>query len=321
MKKVLINKPIHNDALERLSKEVEIIKPYKQPSSDISKLLTDVQGIILCAGLTLNAETIAGCKSLEVIGRHGAGLDIVDISAATARGLPVVFTPEGPTESTAEHAFMLMMAAARKLSYLDRATRDGRFHVRDEVVGRELRGAKVGVVGFGHIGQRFAQMCRNALEMEVFAFDPFVDRAAIETWGAVFRDDLVRMAEEVDVLSLHCPSTPQTYQLVNSDVIQALGPKGFLVNASRGPVVDEAALIEALQQGKLAGAGLDVYDPEPPDENNPLFKLDNIVLTPHLASFTDEGRRRMGMTVAEDVLRVLNGEMPVYPANPEVLNK
>lgn len=319
MKKVLINKPIHNDAISRLSEEVEVLTPFTASPDEILEMLTDVHGMILCAGMKMQGPEMDRAQSLEVIGRHGAGLDIVDVKEATKRSLPVVFTPFGPTESTAEHAFLLMIAAARKLTLLDRETRKGNFNIRDRVVGRELKGAKVGVVGFGHIGKRFAEMCRDAFGMEIYAFDPFIDRSVVEGWGATYLDNMVAMAETVDVISLHVPSTKETYHLVNENVLKALGADGLLVNASRGPVVDEAALVRALQEGWIGGAGLDVYDPEPPSDDNPLFKLDNTVLTPHLASFTEEGRQRMGLMVAEDVLRVLRGEKPMYPANPEVL--
>lgn len=318
MKRILINKPIHQDAIKRLSEEVEVLTPFKASPAEITKMLPDIEGMILCAGMKMSADKIALAKKLEVIGRHGVGVDIVDIEAATKHKLPVVFTPLGPTESTAEHAFMLMMAAARNLTFIDREIRKGNFHVRDHVVGYELLNAKVGLVGFGNIGKRFAEMCRDALHMKVYAFDPFIEKEKIEAWGAIYCSDISEMAREVDVISLHVPSTPATHHLVNADVLEALGPGGFLINASRGPVVDEAALIRALHDNKIAGAGLDVYDPEPPGDDNPLFAMDNVVLTPHLASFTDQGRRRMGMMVAEDVLRVLRGETPKYQANPEV---
>ena len=318
MKKILINKPIHQDAIKRLSEEVEVLTPFKASPVEITKMLPDIEGMILCAGMKMSADNIALAKKLEVIGRHGAGVDIVDIEAATKRKLPVVFTPLGPTESTAEHAFMLMMAAARKLTFLDREIRKGNFHVRDHVIGYELLNAKVGLVGFGNIGKRFAEMCRDALHMKVYAFDPFIKKEKIEAWGAIYCSDISKMAREVDVISLHVPATTETHHLVNAEVLEALGPGGFLINASRGSVVDEAALVKALQGNKIAGAGLDVYDPEPPGDDNPLFAMENVVLTPHLASFTDQGRRRMGMMVAEDVLRVLRGEIPKYQANPEV---
>ena len=318
MKRILVNKPIHKDAIALLSQELEVLTPYKASREEILVMLPDVHATILCAGMRMDAEAIAAASSLEVLGRHGAGLDIVDIPAATARGIPVVFTPLGPTESTAEHAFMLMMAAARKLSYLDRAVRAGNFHVRDHVVGTELMGKKVGVVGFGNIGRRFAAMCRDALQMEVHAYDPFIDAQKIRDWGATAEDSVVGMAAKVDFLSLHIPSTKESHHIVDAAVLDALGPDAFLINCSRGPVVDEKALVAALTENKIAGAGLDVYDPEPPQADNPLFSLDNVVLTPHLASFTDDGRRRMGLMAAKGVTSVLRGEKPQYLANPEV---
>ena len=321
MKRILVNKPIHEDAIELLSQELEVLTPFKASRDEIMEMLPDVQAIILCAGMKMDAEAIEAAASLEVLGRHGAGLDIVDIPAATAKGIPVVFTPLGPTESTAEHAFMLMMAVARKLTYLDRSVRNGNFHVRDHVVGTELQGKKVGVVGFGNIGRRFAEMCRDAFQMEVHAYDPFIDAQKITEWGAMAEGSIAEMAGKVDFLSLHIPATPDTHHIVNAKVLAALGPNGYLINCSRGPVTDEQALVQALKEGTIAGAALDVFDPEPPKADNPLFAMDNVVLTPHLASFTDEGRRRMGLMVAEDILRVLRGEMPLYSANPEVFEK
>ncbi len=321
MKTVLVNKPIHAAALERLSEEVRVLTPYDASITELSKMLGTVQGIVLCLGLDLTAERIAQCPALEVIGRHGAGIETVDLDAATNSGIAVVYTPYGPTESTAEHAFALMMAAARRLSLLDRAVRRGHFHIRDQIVGRELYGARLGIVGFGRIGRRFAQMCRAALEMTVHVYDPFVEQREVESWGAVYEPTLIDLAGKVDVVSLHCPLTPETRQIFNQEAIAALPSHALLINASRGPILDEAALAEALRQNKIAGAGLDVFDPEPPADDNPLFQLDNVVLTPHLASFTEEGRRRMGLTVAEDVLRVLRGEPPEFIANPIVLGE
>ncbi len=318
MKTVLVNKPIHAIALERLREEVEVLAPYSASREELLGLLPDVHGLILCAGLTMGAAEMDRARRLEVIGRHGAGVDIVDVEAAIRRGIPVTFTPYGPTESTAEHALMLMLAVARRLPQLDRAVRSGDFHIRDRVMGQELEGKALGIVGFGRIGKRLAEMCRDALHMPVYAFDPYVDPKDVAEWGATYVADLVKMAGLVDVLSIHSPSTAETRQIISREVIQALKPGAILVNASRGAVVDEAALIDALQDGRLGGAGLDVYEPEPPAPGNPLFRMDQVALTPHLASFTDEGRRRMGLMAVEDTLRVLRGEKPLHLANPEV---
>jgi D-3-phosphoglycerate dehydrogenase / 2-oxoglutarate reductase len=321
MKKVLVNKPIHEDAIRLLTSEVEVLKPFSSTSDEIMELLPNVNGMILCVGFNATASVLERISGIEVIGRHGVGLENIDVVAATRNGIPVTYTPEGPTESTAEHAFLLMMAAARKLCMLDKATRSGNFKIRDTTVGVELLGKSVGVIGFGRIGQRFAEMCRDAFKMEIHAFDPFVTPSKIQDWGAIPHTDVVEMSSKVSILSVHTPATPSTHHLVSADVLSALGKNGFLINCARGPIVDEPALITALKDNVIAGAGVDVYDPEPPAADNPLFALDNVVLTPHLASFTEEGRQRMGMMVAEDVLRVLRGELPKYPANPEVFKK
>lgn len=318
MKTVLVNKPIHPMALARLQEEAKVLAPYDASYEGLLEMLPDVHGIILCAGLNMGAAEMEQARRLEVITRHGAGVDTVDLEAATRLRIPVLFTPYGPTESTAEHALMLILAVARRLPELDRAVRTGDFDIRNRVVGRELKGKRLGIVGFGRIGKRLAEMCREGLHMQVYYYDPFVGSEAARDYDATRVDDLVELASMVDVLSIHSPLTSQTRHLISGEVIGAMKPGAILVNTSRGPVVDEVALIEALQSGHLEGAGLDVYDPEPPSPDNPLFQMDQVALTPHLASFTDEGRQRMGLTAVEDTLRVLRGEEPLHLANPAV---
>jgi phosphoglycerate dehydrogenase-like enzyme len=320
-KTVLVNKPIHDAALDKLRDEVDVLTPYTASSTGLLELLPRVHGIILCFGFDMGGAEMDLAENLEVIGRHGAGLDSVDIDAASRRGIPVIFTPYGPTQSTAEHALLLILAAARRLSRLDRAMRSGDFDIRERAedgMGRELRGKALGVVGFGRIGRCLAKMCRDALAMSVYVYDPFLDHETVLAWGGTYVEDLVQLAGQVDVLTLHTPLTPETHHLVDQAVIRAMKPEGILINASRGAVLDEAALIEALSDGHLGGVGLDVYDPEPPAPDSPLFQFEQVVLTPHVASFTDEGRRRMSFTVVDDMLRVLRGERPEYLANPQV---
>jgi D-3-phosphoglycerate dehydrogenase len=213
-----------------------------------------------------------------------------------------------------------MMAAARQLSLLDRAARSGEFRIRDtaEVTGIELRGKALGVIGFGRIGQRVAEMCRAALDMQIYVYDPFLPSSGITEWGATPVQDLEVLAREVDVLTVHVPATDETHHLVNRHILQAMRPTSILVNASRGSTVDGAALARAVQSGRIYGAGIDVYDPEPPDPDDPVFKVDRIVVTPHVASKTEEGRILMGKTVVQDILSVLSGRRPEYLANPEV---
>ena len=201
MRSVLINKPIHTVALERLRQEVGVLTPYDASRVELLSVLPDVHGLILCAGLTMGEIEMNLAERLAVIGRHGAGLDTVDITAASKQGIPVVFTPYGPTESTAEHALTLMLATARRLSQLDRAVRGGKFHIRDRVVGREVEGKALGVVGLGRIGRRLAEMCRDALRMSVYVYDPYVTPEEVTKWGATPIEDLNELAGLVDFLS------------------------------------------------------------------------------------------------------------------------
>jgi D-3-phosphoglycerate dehydrogenase len=154
--------------------------------------------------------------------------------------------------------------------------------------------------------------------MSIYVYDPYLAPETVVEWGATPLSDLEELAGTIDVLSLHIPATPETHHLIDRQVLNALKPTAILISAARGTVMDEVALVEVLQAGRIYGAGIDVYDPEPPAPDNPLFKLDRVVLSPHVASRTEEGRRLMGMTVVEDILRVLDGEKPKYMANPEV---
>jgi D-3-phosphoglycerate dehydrogenase len=317
MKKVLVNKPIHRVALDRLGEDVEVLTPFTAPREALLDLLPSAHGLILCAGLRMGPAEMDLAGNLEIIARHGVGVDNVDIEAADERGLPVTYTPDGPTESTAEHAFMLMLAAARRVTQLHDAVRAGNFAVRDRVRGQEMAGKALGVIGFGRIGKRMAEMCRDALHMPIYVYDPYLGPEETDRWGATRVADLVEMARAVDVLSIHTPLTDTTKHLVGEEVIRVLRPGSILVNTARGAVVDEAALIAALQDGHLAAAGLDVFDPQPPTDENPLFAMEQVVLTPHVGSATEEGRQRMGLIAVEDTLRALRGERPLNLVNPQ----
>ena len=322
-KTVMVTKPLHLDALHRLEQEVEVLTPFEASPGEIMALLAGVHGVVLGGAFPMGPEALDRAVKLEVVGRHGVGLDNVDLAAAAQRRIPVTYTPYGPTESTAEHALMLILATARRVAQLDRAVRDGNWQIQNrlEVMGRELEGMTLGVVGFGRIGRRLAEMCRDALHMKVLVYDPYVDADMVVDWGAELVADLVVLAGRVDVLSVHAPLTPGTRGLVSREVIRALKQGAILVNTSRGPLVDEGALVEALADGHLGGAGIDVYDPQPPALDHALYRFGQVVLTPHVASFTIEGRRRMGLTVVEDVLRALRGERPEYLVDPEVWEK
>jgi D-3-phosphoglycerate dehydrogenase len=256
---------------------------------------------------------------LRVVARPGIGVDRIDLAAATERGILVLNTPDGPTESTAEHAIALMLSLTKGVAAGDRALRERQGWVGYGVLsaGLEASGATLGVVGLGRIGGRVAEIAR-ALGMRVLAFDPYAAPSRAAALGVTLVDSLEQLLSSADIVSLHCPALPETHHLINGETLAAMRPGSYLINVARGTVVDEAALVEALRSGQLAGAGLDVFDPEPALAGNPLFSLPNAVCTPHIASYTDASVRRMRMMVCEQVAMALRGERPTELVNREV---
>ncbi|MFN8441774.1 MAG: hydroxyacid dehydrogenase [Caldilineaceae bacterium] len=253
--------------------------------------------------------------SLKAICRPGIGIDNVNLADATARGILVINTPDAPTESTAEHTVALLMALAKRVVVgHNQVTRWD----RSNTLGMELKGRTLGVVGYGRIGRRVVEICGLGLRMNVIVFDPFLPASVAITQPAVERvyslDELLKQA---DVLTLHCPSTPETYHLIGKEQLQTLRKGSYLINASRGPVVDEAALIAALQEGHLGGAAMDVFDPEPPPADNPLLTMINVIATPHIASNTDKGTFLMSHGVADQLVQLFSGERPPNICNPQ----
>lgn len=256
---------------------------------------------------------------LRIIARTGIGVDRIDLDVATQRGIMVVNTPDGPTESTAEHAIALMLNLCKKVMIADRFLHSGQGFPKtnEQLLGLETVGAVLGVVGLGRIGSRVAAIA-NVLGMKVLAFDPFISPERASTLGVELVPSLEELLPRANIVSIHSPSTPETYHIINARTL-ALMPKGsYLINVARGALVDEAALLDALNSGHLAGAGLDVYDPEPPAANNPLLTLPNIICTPHIASYTSAGILRMQVMACKQVASALRGERPTNLVNADV---
>lgn len=256
---------------------------------------------------------------LRVIARPGIGVDRIDLAAATERGILVVNTPDGPTESTAEHAIALMLALTKRVALGDRDLRRGQGWTDYGAIpiGLEAYGRTLGLVGLGRIGGRVAEIAR-ALGMRVLAFDPYAAPARAEALGVALAGTLEEVLASADVVSLHCPAIPSTYRLINARTLALMRPGSYLINVARGTIVDEAALVEALRSGHLAGAGLDVFDPEPAAADNPLFSMPNTICTPHIASYTAASVLRMREMVCAQVAMALRGERPTELVNPEV---
>lgn len=302
---------LHQPSLERLQKSFEVVRGGDLDTLPGSAVMIvssqpDVDGTMLDR---------AG-PSLLAVARPGIGVDNIDLAAATERGVLVVNTPAAPSESTAEHAVALLLGFAKQVVEGDRWVRGDRQEPLG--VGVELRGRTLGVVGLGRIGSRVAQICGPGLGMRVIGYDPFLDRAAASARGVEPVDSLHELLGAADVVSLHLPLTAETRGSFNEATLRAMKPGAILVNASRGPVVDEDALVRALRDGHLRGAALDVFHVEPPPPDHPLLSLPNVVMTPHIASRTDGGTAAMGDGVATQLLQLLEGERPPNLVNPEV---
>ena len=277
---------------------VDIMKAHK-PDAVIVRLLTD----------TLGAEEMKAGGRLCHIAKHGVGTNDIDIKAATELGISVSITTGSNGHSVAEHALALIMTLVKDLPRQDALIRDGIWD-KNQYHGRELRGQTLGIVGFGFIGQTLARMA-GAIGMVVAAFDPHTPDSAFAS-GVRRETDLDALLSTADIISLHCPLTPETHALIDARRIALMKPGALLINTARGEVIDEPALVLALEEGRLAGAGLDSFASEAPGIDNPLFQLSNTIVTPHVPGVTIDAKRAVSVMAAENVLAVLDGK-PLAP--------
>jgi D-3-phosphoglycerate dehydrogenase len=271
--------------------------------------------VIASARVRYDGELMDRAPDLRVISRTGMGLDNVAVDAATERGIAVCNVPDGPTVSTAEHTIALMLAVAKQLGPAGRAMRDGLGDYFNDYQGIELSGLWLGLVGFGNIGRRVATIAQG-FDMRVIVYDPFVDRGEIEALGLEHATDLDALLAVADVVSLHAPLTEETRAMINRQTLARMKPGCILVNAARGGLLDEQAVLEALDSRQLAGAGLDVFEQEPPERDDPLLHRDDVVATPHIAGATAASRDRLWRTAITQALQLLRGERPRHLVNP-----
>jgi len=315
-KVVLLTNPIHERARARLAEEVEVRIATTPDESSVMREIRGIHGLIVRA--PISPAILAAGTSLQVVARHGAGLDFIPVGAATAKGIPVTFTPDANTESVAEHVVGAMIALAHRFVPGDRAVRSGNWERRHTLIGVDLAGRVVGVIGVGRIGSRVGTICRLAFAMRVLAYDPAVPDDRIRATG-VDPVPLETLLAEADFVTVHCPLNEATRGLIGARAFALMKPGAYFINAARGGIVDPEALRAALMPGRLGGAALDVLAKEPPDPADPLLANESVLFTPHSAAHTEEAMLRMGLDAAEDVLRVLRGERPRHCANPEVL--
>ena len=274
-----------------------------------------VVAVLLRGPAPFTPAVLAGAQDLRIIAKHGAGIDSVNLDSATARGVAVMVTEGANGDAVAEHALALMLTLSRELPRFDRELRKGVWKNLDYRV-RDFRGRRVGIVGYGQIGNRTARLASACGAHVVIHSRTRAEPPA----GMEWEDSLDGLLARVDILSLHTPLTDKTRGMIGERELRLMKRGGLIINTSRGKLIDEAALISALQSGHLAGAGLDTYATEPPDPANPLFSLPNVILTPHIASSTMDAGVQMGTIAARNIISYLRGEIydPKNFINPQV---
>ncbi len=260
---------------------------------------------------------LARNPNLLLVSTNGAGYDTVDVAACTSAGVLLVNQSGANREAVAEHALGLILSVSKRIAETDRALRaNGAAVNREDYIGDEVAGKTLGVIGIGNTGSTLTKKCVAALDMPVLAYDPYVDAATIESYGAtkVAFDELLAQA---DYVSVHCPRTEETQNMLDAAAFAKMKPSAYFISTARGGIHDEAALYDALVTGHIKGAGVDVWDPEPPEASHPLLSLDNVIASPHTAGATFTARENLGRWAAEQIVEVLKGNRPPRLINPD----
>ena len=318
---VLLPQPIQKQAVQLLEKNgIEVVDAPEPDTEIIAPLMKNACAVVLRTGIHMTADLMDCAHNLLTISRTGAGFDNVDVRAATERGIIVTSSIGINTSTVVEHCLALMLCVIKQLFLLDREMRKGNFTIRYQSLPRDLEGRTLSIVGFGRIGSLLAEKCNRLFSMKVVAHDPYLDVGKREEYARwVDFVDFEEVFRQADVLSVHIPLTDETRGIITMKQLRLMKPDAIIINASRGGVVSEKDLIEALEKKIIAGAGLDVYEVEPVEENNPLLEMDNVVLTPHVAALTKDSEVRMALSAAQRVIDLLNGVRSPNIANPEVL--
>jgi D-3-phosphoglycerate dehydrogenase len=321
VRQILLPQPIEAEAVTFLEKEKcnIVVAPDPKPET-VLPLIKSANGLILRTGLKITHELLGQADKLSVISRTGGGLDNIDVDAATEREVIVTSNLGVNTSSVVEHAMSLMLALSKKLPVMDKSVRSGNFAIRYQNLTRDMREKIIGFLGFGRIGSEVGRVCHQMFHMQVIAFDPYLSNEAktnYQSWVKFV--DFHNVFSKSDFISIHLPLTEETRNLIAEKELSWMKPDAILINTSRGPVIDEMALIKALQENKIGGAGLDVFTEEPVAADNPLLKLENVILTPHTAALTKECVIRMATEAAKCVVDVFNGREPPNVANRQVL--
>jgi D-3-phosphoglycerate dehydrogenase len=265
----------------------------------------------------VDADLLRRAPNLLIVSSNGAGFDPVDVDACTAAGVLVVNQSGGNANSVAEHALGMLLTLSKRIIEADRVLRRDRNVNRNALIGNEAQGKTIGIVGLGNVGRRIAELCRGLLRMNVLAYDPYLSASEMALRGGekVELEDLLRRS---DYVSISCPLTRDSRGMIGAREFAMMQPHAFFITTARGFIHDEAALLEAIREKRIAGAGLDVWSKEPPPPEHPLLQFDNVLASPHTAGVTKEARENMGRIAAEQILDAFDGKRPPRIINPEV---
>lgn len=318
--KVLITEamPLIEEERKILSKHADVRLAKSLNEDELAEEVKDVD-VIMVVYAKITEKIINSAAKLRGIVRYGIGVDNIDLKAASKRRIPVANVPDYCIGTVADHAFALILALNRKLLLADRILRSGEYGLwtspSPKLMGVDLEGKVLGLVGVGKIGSAVAARAKG-FGMKVVAFDPYIPKEIAEKIG-VELVDLETLLKNADFISIHAPLTPETRGIIGEKELRMMKRTAYIINTARGPIIQEKALYKALKNGWIAGAGLDVYEKEPPDLDNPLFKLENVILTPHIAYYTKEAIWRLEMSAVEEAIRILQGKMPKNLVNKE----
>src|SRR6266849_6035692 len=297
---IVLGGPIHPDGMKQLEAEARVVVTDATSEAGMIAAARDAEGILFRSKPDCSRSLMAACPKLKVVGRHGVGLDIVDLPAATDLGVAVVHAPGSNSNSVAEHAIMLMLACAKQAVVVDRRTRKA-----DWGKGRwqglfEMNGKTLGIIGVGNIGRRVAKTA-GALGMRVIGYDKYVPADEMRNRGVEPMPDMASVLRAADVVTCHTPHTPETHHMINAASIAQMKDGVIFINTSRGKVQDESALLAGLESGKIRAAGIDVFEEEPVSSDSRLLQRDNVIVSPHIAGVTEETTRGTAMQVAAEM--------------------
>ncbi|MEM2961266.1 MAG: glyoxylate reductase [Candidatus Bathyarchaeia archaeon] len=324
-RRVFVTRALPEEVMNMLRSRFDIeVWPYEEPTpkSILMEKVKEVNGLICLLTEKIDREVIeAASGQFWGISQIAVGYDNIDIEAATRKGIYITNTPEVLTETTADFAFALLMATARRIAEADRYVRSGKWRIPwglTMFLGQDVWGKTIGIIGMGRIGAAVARRAKG-MNMRILYYGIYRNEKAERELCAQYVD-LETLLRESDFVTVHVPLTPSTYHLINDDRIKLMKRTACLINTSRGPVVDEKALYKALKEGRIWAAGLDVWEKEPTDPDNPLLTLDNVTAAPHIASASYETRTKMAMMAVENMIAILEGRVPPNLVNSEVLN-